>query len=154
MQDSGFWILDSGCRILDSGFWILDSGFWILNFGYRILDSGFWILDSGFRIQDSGFWIQDSGFRSMIQDSGFWILDSGFRIQDAGCKHWAQPFANTRAFHFFCSETSKFEPKLVFYDKAPSSLRVDILNLRPFWSETLKSRSSTTLRIFILKSNF
>ena len=154
MQDSGFWILDSGCRIQEAGFRILDSGFWILDTGFWILDSGFWIQDSGFRIQDSGFRIQDSGPWFRIQDSGFWILDSGFRIQDSGCKHWAQPFANTRAFHFFCSETSKFEPKLVFYDKAPSSLRVDILNLRPFSSETLKSRSSTTLRIFILKSNF
>ena len=145
MQDAGCRMQDSGVWILDSGFWSLDSGFWILDSGFRIQDAGFWIQDSRFWFLDSGFRMQDSGFRIQVQDSGF-------RILDAGCKHWAQPLANTRTFHFFCSETSKFESKLVFYDKAPSSWRVDMLNLRPFSSETLKSRSSRRLYVFVSSS--
>ena len=138
MQDAGFWCLNSGFWILDSGFWIQDSGFRMQDSGFRIQYSRFWFLDSGFRMQDSGFRIQ-------VQDSGFWMQDANI-----GRSPWPIPGLST----FFCSETSKFEPKLVFYDKAPSSWRVDMLNLRPFSSETLKSRSSTTLRICILKSNF
>jgi hypothetical protein len=39
MQDTGYWILDAGCRILDTGCWMLDAGFCkILNIKSSIIN--------------------------------------------------------------------------------------------------------------------
>ena len=38
IEDTGYWIQDTGYRILDSGYWIQDTGYRILSFSEIILD--------------------------------------------------------------------------------------------------------------------
>ena len=38
-------------------------GFWVSDSGFRVLVFGFWVSGSGFRVLDFGFWVSGFGFR-------------------------------------------------------------------------------------------
>ncbi len=45
-------------------------GYWIQDTGCRILDTVYWIQGSGYRIQDTGYWVHETGYIILGHETG------------------------------------------------------------------------------------